>query len=159
MGKKNIRAEANVRIQEPKSPTAGVFRDVIYGDLPAGMKKSSSEFDPTTGVITINRLHPVNRAYFGVDKRRFSESIDQTPAAQSRFAEVLLDQCLYHTAAVAYQNGQLLMPQEDVVSAIRKWMEQFKYDNAENVYREFVDSFKVPRIDSGVERRAAVVMA
>lgn len=152
VSKKNIRTEASVRIQEPKSPTAGVFRDVNYADLPMGFKKSSSEFDPTTGVITINRLHPVNRAYFGVDTLRFRDSIEKTPGAQSRFAEVLLDQCLYHTAAIAYQNGHLPMPQEDVISAIRKWMEQFKYDNAENVYREFVDNFRIPRIDSGLEK-------
>lgn len=145
IGKNNIRAEAEVRIQEPKAPTAGVFRDVEYKDLPAGMKKSSSEFDPTTGVIRINRLHPVNRAYFGVDETSFRTAIDENHSAQSRLAEVILDQCLYHTAAVAYQNGRILLEQEDVISAIRKWMEQFKFDNGELVYREIVDGFRIPR--------------
>ncbi len=145
-GKSNLRARADVSIEEPKSPTGGVFKGVIYRDLPGGMRKSTSEFDRTTGMITINRLHPINRAAFGIDEAQFRKAVDEDGRAQNRLADVVLDQCLYHTAFVAYQNSHLVIPQDDVIGAIRRWMEQFKYDNAEGIYREMVGNFRVPKL-------------
>jgi hypothetical protein len=146
VGKKNFRAEALVKIEQSANPSGGTFRNVDYADLPGSMKKSSSEFDRTTGIITINRLHPINRAAFGIDNAQFSTAIDEDLKSQWRFAEIIVDQCLYHTAAVAYDNSQLVLPMDDVVGGFRRWIEQFKHDHAENVFREFVSGFRVPKL-------------
>ena len=94
----------------------------------------------------MNRLHPINRAAFGPSQESFTSAIDEQPQAQLRLAEVILDQCLYHTMAVAYQNSHLSLGQ-DPIGDIRHKIEEFKFERAEPIYREFVDGFKVPRID------------
>lgn len=146
VGKAEIDAEGHVLIQETKSPPGGVFKKVEYVDLPGAMSKTASEFEPSTGAIIVNRLHPINRAAFGASQDSFRSSVDQEDSAQRRLAEVIVDQCLFHTLAVAYQNSQITLPSEDVISSIRRRIEEFKFEYAEAVYREFVEGFSVPRI-------------
>lgn len=134
-------------IQETKTPPGGVFKKVEYDDLPGAMAKTASEFEPSTGAIIVNRLHPINRAAFGPTHESFKSSVDKTSSAQLRLAEVIVDQCLFHTLAVAYQNSQVSLPSDDVISAIRRKIEEFKFEHAESVYREFVEGFRVPRLE------------
>lgn len=94
--KRTISAEAHVSIEESRTPPGGVFKDIKYSDLPAGMAKSASELDPMTGTIVVNRLHGVNRAVFGLDQKTFSKAVDESQVAQMRLAEVVVDQCLYY---------------------------------------------------------------
>jgi len=148
----NIRAEAWVTIQETKPPYGGVFRDVQYKDLPGGFAKNAGEFDPTTGMITINRLHPVNRASFGVDEKSFREAIDADKQSQFRLAEVVVDTCLFHMMAVAYQNSEIILSNSDVVTDVRKSLEGFKAQVEEDVFRHFVDGFRVPKLDGTSQR-------
>lgn len=145
--KVNIRAEAWVSIEETKSSFGGVFKGLQYKALPGRFSKNASEFDPITGMITINRLHPVNRAAFGVDEKSFREAIDTDRPAQFRLAEVVVDQCLYHMMAVAYRDSEVLVDKEDPVGSIRQNIERFKAEVEEDVFRQFVEGFRVPRVD------------
>jgi len=49
--------------------------------------------------------------------------------------------------AVAYENSEIVLPREDVVSSVRKNLETFKAQVEEDVFRQFVDGFRVPRLD------------
>lgn len=141
-------ATAEVMIKETNPNPGGVFKKVEYRDLPGGMAKSASEFDRSNGEIIVNRLHPINRSVFGADKISFEEAFENSIPAQSRLAEVIVDQCLYHTLATAHQNGQISLKQDDTIGAMRRKIDEFKYENAEPVYRELVSGFRVPRIDA-----------
>ncbi|MGK2962570.1 MAG: hypothetical protein ACSLFK_10555 [Gemmatimonadaceae bacterium] len=149
--KKKYEAEASLIIRDVKSPAGGVFKKITYGDLPESMERSASEFEPTTGEITVNRLHPINRATFGLTRENFNAAIESNVQAQSRLAEVVLDQCLYHALAVAHQNGQIRLPPEDVISGVRRAVEKFKFEKAPDVFREFVDGFKIPKVPKSDE--------
>ncbi len=146
VGKAEFRADAEVLIQDSKQAPSGIFKDVVYKDLPASFSASESEFDRPSGRITVNRLHPVNRAVFGVDPASFDQQLAETAVAQHRLADVVLDQCLFHSVAVAYQNGRILLANDDPIGSIRKTIDNFRSENAQLVYREIVDNFKVPRI-------------
>lgn len=144
--KKAFSAEARVSIEESRTPAGGVFKDIKYSDLPAGMAKSASELDPMTGTIIVNRLHSVNRAVFGTDQKSFSKAVDESPVAQMRLAEVVVDQCLYYMLAVGYQNGEVPLGQDDPVGNLRRQLEQYKFEISEEVFRHFVGNFRVPRL-------------
>jgi hypothetical protein len=145
VGKTMFEAEAQLLIQETQTSSGGIFKGVAYKELSGTMRMLSSEFEPLEGKIVVNKLHPINRAAFGVTQESFSESISGAQAAQLRLAEVIVDQCLFHTLAVAHQNSQISLPKDDEISAMRRKIEEFKYERAEAVYKEFVDGFKVPR--------------
>ncbi len=145
--KVNVRAEALVSIEETKSPFGGVFKGLQYRALPGGLSKNASEFDRITGMITINSLHAVNRAAFGTDEKSFRDSIDAERTSQYRLAEVVVDQCLYHMLAVAYQDSEVLVDKDDPVGSIRQNIERFKADVEEDVFRQFVDGFRVPKLN------------
>lgn len=146
IGKTLIEAEGHVLIQETKAPPGGVFKGVDYRDLPGFFTKSSSVFEPSTGAIIVNRLHPINRAVFGITKETFNGAINGEDSAQRRLAELIVDTCLYYTLAVAYENSQVNFGTEDIIGTIRRKIEEFKFEHSESVYRVFVEGFTVPRI-------------
>lgn len=144
--KRLVSAEAQVSIEETRTPPGGVFKDIQYKDLPAGMAKSASELDPMTGTIIVNRLHVVNRSAFGTDQKSFGKAVDESAVAQMRLAEVVVDQCLYYMLAVGYQNAEIKLDQDDPIGNLRRQLEQYKFEISEEVFRHFVGGFRVPRL-------------
>jgi hypothetical protein len=146
VNKANFSCDAQVLIREAPTLKGGVYKDIKYDDLGGSFSRSGGEFDPITGTITINRLHPVNRAAFGTDQASYAAAVEGSTQAQARLADVMIDTCLYHTAAVAYQNNQLQLPYNDIIGGLRRWIEQFKYEVGDAIYREIVHDYSVPRI-------------
>lgn len=82
------------KIEYPSSTSSGRFRDWDFEKLPLPMQ---SLFDSTPksfryGLILINKIHPLNKKYFGDDPKKIN--IESSLIAQVYLAELILNRCL-----------------------------------------------------------------
>jgi hypothetical protein len=129
-------AEIHIREEEPSEGT-GIFSDVDYDERKLHYACS---FERGSGKLVVNARHPVNRQVFGPSFDTFKERIDEVTEAQIRLAEVVLDECIYHIAAMKHLKGgrHALTLGRDPITDIRNFIEERKFRIGPKIFRHFV---------------------
>jgi len=141
------KASAVIKIREPQMADSGIFKDVKYGPLPDNSKRSSL-FDPMDGIIWINSKHPTNRGFFGLNGHSYREKLESDSGARIRWAELVLDEAMYHTLARKQtETGERgwVLSDIDPVGSIKTQIETWKFNIGAKMYRALIDDFHVGR--------------
>ena len=134
-----VRAEARVRLDEIDVNHTGFFKRVEYDELDG---KKPSQF--AAGVITVNRLDPLNRLVFGDGaskeeaKKEFDRRLIIDVKAQQRLASILIDEGCFRALQQLHDDNKLHLATNREIAEIHDKMDGLKFDSAANVHRSLV---------------------
>jgi hypothetical protein len=139
VGPDYITAQGRIRLDEPEPNDAGFFQRVEYDELD---RDAPSMF--AAGVITVNRLDPLNRTIFGSGttkeeaRKEFDQRMSQDPKAQQRLASLLLEETTFRMVQQLYDDGKLPFPERREIAVIHDEIDKHKFKLAPLIHGALV---------------------